>query len=146
MLGSVSMLFLLRFGNVWELLCFVLVCESYWQSTPFQNLDLVPPDYIFWVSSVPLRFFYYSNFRGLTLSISSRFEKITSRPFGPMCLSLFLDQYFSQVFSTLQISIRFHFLPFFDLSEGKVVKTSLFLLNCKRLNSVICIFLSNVCF
>ena len=102
---------------------------------------MVSPDYISWVSSVPLRFLYYLNFRGLTLSISSRFEKITSRPFGPMCLSLFLDQYFSQVFSTLQISIRFHFLLFSDLSEGKVVKTSLNLLTCKRQNSVICIFL-----
>ena len=34
------------------------------------KIDLVSPDYISWVSSVPLRFFNYLNFRGLTLSIS----------------------------------------------------------------------------
>ena len=83
------MLFLLWFGNVCELLCFDFGCVLYWfvkiiDSLPlFQNIDLVPPDYISWVSSVPLRFFYYSNFRGLTFSISSRFEKSHLDLLGP---------------------------------------------------------------
>ena len=83
MLGSVSMLSLLWFGNVCELFCFDFGCVLYCfvkiiYSLPLFKkikIDLVSPDYISWVSSVPLRFLYYLNFRGLTLSISRDSKK-----------------------------------------------------------------------
>ena len=127
MLGSASMLSLLWFGNVCELLCFwfwlcfVLVCENYLQSTPFlqnKKLDLVSPDYISWVSSVPLRFLYYLNFRGLTLSISRDLKKPHLDLLGLCVIFCFLTNTFLRSFPSSKF--RFVFISSISPISQKV--------------------------
>ena len=102
-------------------------CVLYWfvkiiYSLPlFKKIkkDLVSPDYLSWVSSVPLRFFYYLNFRGLTLSISRDSKKSHLDLLGLCVIFCSSTNTFLRFFFVLQISVRFHFLYFSDFPEGK---------------------------